>query len=120
MLYDYVKQLCDSTVNPMIPLKFLADMQRFLDTHIHSFHIYLQLPERCNKHKKLVDGFKCYECDNLMNAKIQLLRANCLNYVQVKAFVDLCLIKVKKAIVEPGTAVGAVSATSIGIIKTFF
>lgn len=116
MLYQNAEKLCDPKANPMIPPKFLGDMRNFLDLHIHSLHQYLRLPERCSKHKKLVDGYQCNKCVNLMEAKIQLLKANCLNCVEVKAFVDLCLTKVKKAIVEPGTAVGAISATSIGIL----
>lgn len=97
-----------------MPPKFLGDMQHYLEVHINSFYKYLKLLERCSKHSKLREAIKCDLCANLLQGKIHLLKANCLNDSQVKAFVDLCLSKVKKAIVEPGTAVGAVAATSIG------
>lgn len=49
-----------------------------------------------------------------------LIKANVLTKKRISSFIDLCIQKVKRAIVEPGTAVGAIAATSIGFNYYFF
>lgn len=40
--------------------------------------------------------------------------AHCLTHKQIVEFLELCALKLQKAFIEPGTAVGAIAATSIG------
>lgn len=48
------------------------------------------------------------------------IKAHCMTHSQAVAFIELCVKKLKKAVTEPGTAVGAVAATSIGRFTTDF
>jgi DNA-directed RNA polymerase III subunit RPC1 len=54
------------------------------------------------------------DCTSAFNARRSLMLAHCLTYKQIGAFVDLCTKKLHKAFIDPGTAVGAISAASIG------
>ncbi|VDO23815.1 unnamed protein product [Heligmosomoides polygyrus] len=53
------------------------------------------------------------------------VHAHCVSHSQFVAFLEACCLKLRKAVVEPGTAVGAIAATSIGepstqmTLKTF-
>jgi len=57
---------------------------------------------------------KCALCEIAHQSKQNLVRANCLSRKHVENFVDRCIYKFKRAIAEPGSAVGAIAATSIG------
>lgn len=48
------------------------------------------------------------------------VRAHCVSHSQFVAFLETCCQKAKRAAVEPGTAVGAISATSIGDAAELF
>ncbi|CCD66619.1 DNA-directed RNA polymerase subunit [Caenorhabditis elegans] len=67
----------------------------------------------------------CKICKNLEAYKTSLLANSCLTKTQLCSFIELCYYKVARAITEPGTAVGAIAATSIGepstqmTLKTF-
>ena len=57
-----------------------------------------------------------------MKAKYRAIqiRAFCLSHSQAVAFLELCGEKVRRATTEPGTAVGAIAATSIGALSSIF
>ncbi|WKY01465.1 hypothetical protein Q1695_015455 [Nippostrongylus brasiliensis] len=65
---------------------------------------------------------RCYSQQLFRNAQIS---AHCLSRTQLVAFVRRCCSKFKRAVIEPGTPVGAITATSIGepstqmTLKTF-
>nr|CAD2195630.1 unnamed protein product [Meloidogyne enterolobii] len=67
----------------------------------------------------------CKTCEEFRFRRQAQLRSNGLSLAQIRQFLLLCQGKVRRAIVEPGTAVGAVAATSIGepstqmTLKTF-
>jgi DNA-directed RNA polymerase III subunit RPC1 len=43
------------------------------------------------------------------------MESHCLTRNQIVAFTELCASKLQRAFIEPGTAVGAIAATSIGL-----
>ncbi|KAK6019697.1 RNA polymerase Rpb1, domain 5 [Ostertagia ostertagi] len=63
-------------------------------------------------------------CGDHLKGKTQVLR-HCVSRAQLAAFLEKCCWKLKRAVIEPGTAVGAIAATSIGepstqmTLKTF-
>ncbi|PIO74402.1 hypothetical protein TELCIR_03587 [Teladorsagia circumcincta] len=63
-------------------------------------------------------------CRNHSDRKSQVL-AHCVSRAQLVAFLEKCCWRLKRAVVEPGMAVGAIAATSIGepstqmTLKTF-
>ncbi|KJH41173.1 RNA polymerase Rpb1, domain 2 [Dictyocaulus viviparus] len=65
---------------------------------------------------------QCFSQEKYRNAQV---KSFCVSHSQLKTFLEKCCDKLKKAIVEPGTAVGAIAATSIGepstqmTLKTF-
>lgn len=48
------------------------------------------------------------------------VHAHCVSHSQFVAFLEACCLKLRKAVVEPGTAVGAIAATSIGLLAFDF
>lgn len=58
---------------------------------------------------------RCLKCKQQLEFRKIQIRSHCLSHSQAVAFVELCAYKLKRAITEPGTAVGAIAATSIGI-----
>ncbi|VDM12870.1 unnamed protein product, partial [Wuchereria bancrofti] len=67
----------------------------------------------------------CNDCKNQKFFRETEIRSHCLSHAQAVAFTKFCLRKFRCAICEPGTAVGAIAATSIGepstqmTLKTF-
>ncbi|KAI1716490.1 RNA polymerase rpb1, domain 5 domain-containing protein [Ditylenchus destructor] len=107
-----------------VPSKFISSMTNFLMDYISPSKIIFDLPDHCSKHsEKLVDD--CEYCKSAKLYKQALVQAKCLSASHITGFVNLCTSKIKRAIVEPGTAVGAIAATSIGepstqmTLKTF-
>ncbi|KAH7729808.1 RNA polymerase Rpb1 [Aphelenchoides avenae] len=102
--------------------KFKRDVFEFLENHVHSTERYFSLQERCEQHKKFLA--KCDTCKAVKRRQL-LIQSNCINHSQAIAFIEMCAEKIKKAVVEPGSAVGAIAATSIGepstqmTLKTF-
>uniref|UniRef100_A0A915D6G0 DNA-directed RNA polymerase n=1 Tax=Ditylenchus dipsaci TaxID=166011 RepID=A0A915D6G0_9BILA len=125
-LIEYMNDVVVRKLTKMPP-KFGRDMEEFLRHDVANLKPYYDLPSQCEKHcgKKVLARAKCSACDGARTARESLIRANCLSFSQISAFVDMCALKVKRAIVEPGTAVGAIAATSIGepstqmTLKTF-
>ncbi|CAD5234319.1 unnamed protein product [Bursaphelenchus xylophilus] len=124
-----MKVLIDEAIKPIAKFHSLFGQRliEFLMGYLDSKQSFFQLPSTCNKHANatIVTRNKCQFCQNARNVRQTLIKAHYLSHAQVMTFIELCEKKLKKAIVEPGTAVGAVSATSIGepstqmTLKTF-
>jgi len=106
--------------------KFMDSLKKFLLTQLPAGDRHLQMSEHCPKHRKCATlKSKCALCDVVYRSKRNLVRANCLSRSHVDSFVDRCISKFMRAIAEPGSAVGAIAATSIGepstqmTLKTF-
>lgn len=56
----------------------------------------------------------CNECKTKDYFRQTEIKSRRLSRSQAVAFVELCSKKFRRAICEPGTAVGAIAATSIG------
>ncbi|KAI6216279.1 DNA-directed RNA polymerase subunit [Aphelenchoides besseyi] len=88
---------------------------------------YVDRPQVCEKHARTESTAKanCSACSDIDRIRKALIRAHYLSCSQLVAFANLCAEKLRRSIVEPGTAVGAISATSIGepstqmTLKTF-
>ncbi|CAD5229444.1 unnamed protein product [Bursaphelenchus okinawaensis] len=139
---DNVKLLVEEAVKPMeehyknitktfseVKEKFLFSekVKEFLVDYISTKQTFYELKTACTKHTSAAASTqsKCRLCQNVKKMRETLLKAHYLTKTQIISFIELCEKKLKKAIVEPGTAVGAVAATSIGepstqmTLKTF-
>jgi len=112
--------------------KFKNDLHEFLVKTFQENAFYLRIPSNCPRHARLFSPVtrsgrhpNCALCDQIRCQRQALLRANCFGLSHLRGFLDICVVKLKRAIVEPGTAVGAIAATSIGepstqmTLKTF-
>ncbi|VDN53841.1 unnamed protein product [Dracunculus medinensis] len=103
--------------------RFREQLENFIFGHLDKTSKYYSIPSYCNKHKS--NRAKCYDCISQNRYRQKLIVSNCLSHSQAVAFVEFCDKKLKRAIAEPGSAVGAVAATSIGepstqmTLKTF-
>ncbi|CAJ0572581.1 unnamed protein product, partial [Mesorhabditis spiculigera] len=100
----------------------------FLETIVLGGSGAFELPETCISHRGTAAKRAkkpCHACQGADHYRRTVLLAKYLTQAQVTAFIDRCAFKWRRAISEPGTAVGAVAATSIGepstqmTLKTF-
>lgn len=103
---------------------FRKKLRDFLALKINTESKYFKLLDTCGTDH---DGFEklCQACKDARSKRRSLITNACLSAKQVLKFLELVGDKYRCAITEPGTAVGAVGATSIGepstqmTLKTF-
>uniref|UniRef100_A0AC35U8A1 DNA-directed RNA polymerase subunit n=1 Tax=Rhabditophanes sp. KR3021 TaxID=114890 RepID=A0AC35U8A1_9BILA len=105
---------------------FKKTFRDFISNSLTAKSSIYDLPWKCEKHLDTEsDSDKCKSCIGKHFFKINQLRARGMSITECRRLVSFCSIKLHKAITEPGTAVGAVAATSIGepstqmTLKTF-
>ncbi|EFO93786.1 hypothetical protein CRE_12654 [Caenorhabditis remanei] len=106
---------------------FAEQLKDFLQTEIRKSKKWQNGKTHCSQHETAEENIreKCAKCKNMAEYKSLLLTNSCLTKAQLHSFIQLCYYKVARAITEPGTAVGAIAATSIGepstqmTLKTF-
>ncbi|KAK6053594.1 RNA polymerase Rpb1, domain 5 [Cooperia oncophora] len=102
------KTILDKELGDSHPL-FRTQLEDFINEVIRKTSMVYKTPEYCSSHPK-------------GSAQVH---AHCVSHSQFVAFLEACCLKLRKAVVEPGTAVGAIAATSIGepstqmTLKTF-
>ncbi|MFH4974741.1 hypothetical protein AB6A40_001450 [Gnathostoma spinigerum] len=106
--------------------RFREQLEEFIFRYIDKTSKYFALPECCGVHQqKSLANDGCSKCVSLSRYRRIQICSHCLSHSQAVAFIELCHSKLKRAIIEPGTAVGAIAATSIGepstqmTLKTF-
>ncbi|VDN04831.1 unnamed protein product [Thelazia callipaeda] len=123
-LQNLVMDAIDLNINKK-NLMFREQLQSFINEYIKKTEKYYKLSKRCTKHERLASKSQCKNCTNQNFFRQTQIKCHCLSHEQALAFVELCAKKLKRAICEPGTAVGAIAATSIGepstqmTLKTF-
>lgn len=63
---------------------------------------------------------RCDDCKNQSFFRQTQIKSHCLSRAQSIAFIEFCSRKFRRAICEPGTAVGAIAATSIGELFNYY
>uniref|UniRef100_A0A914WUN4 DNA-directed RNA polymerase n=1 Tax=Plectus sambesii TaxID=2011161 RepID=A0A914WUN4_9BILA len=109
------------------PKRFIEQLDEFVMGYLDKTSKYWTLPKCCDKHGNAREAArsKCEQCKMKAKYRAIQIRAFCLSHSQAVAFLELCGEKVRRATTEPGTAVGAIAATSIGepstqmTLKTF-
>ncbi|KAK0401335.1 hypothetical protein QR680_015722 [Steinernema hermaphroditum] len=120
ILQDSVKKMCPKNYS-----SFGDDLMAFLMKFYDSMEPYFNLPKNCHKHLDVKKEVVCEECAQKLQIRNNVIKANCLSLALMKELTIVCIHKLERAITEPGTAVGAVAATSIGepstqmTLKTF-
>ncbi|KAI6190923.1 DNA-directed RNA polymerase subunit [Aphelenchoides bicaudatus] len=122
----FMEEAIDSNIRKNHSL-FADQTCEYLNGYLERNQKYVDMPTHCNLHPSASADIRqtCNECDAAYQSRRSLMLAHCLTYTQIDAFIKLCTVKLHKAFIEPGTAVGAVSATSIGepptqmTLKTF-
>uniref|UniRef100_A0A914M3S4 DNA-directed RNA polymerase n=1 Tax=Meloidogyne incognita TaxID=6306 RepID=A0A914M3S4_MELIC len=115
----------------LVTNKFADELYDFICKRFNANKKLLQLQVNCERHRAYMSPTTrsgkvcCKTCEEFRFRRQAQLRSNGLSLAQIRQFLLLCQGKVRRAIVEPGTAVGAVAATSIGepstqmTLKTF-
>ncbi|EYB98276.1 hypothetical protein Y032_0132g1690 [Ancylostoma ceylanicum] len=107
---------------------FREKLQDFVDKVIEKTATIFKTPHYCSSHPKGIPPNRkgmCAQCLSQQKYRSAQVHAYCVSHSQFVAFLESCCLKLRKAIVEPGTAVGAIAATSIGepstqmTLKTF-
>ncbi|KAK5973725.1 DNA-directed RNA polymerase subunit [Trichostrongylus colubriformis] len=107
---------------------FRTQLEEFISEVIKRTSTIYGIPEFCSTHPKGIPPNrtgKCAQCLSQQKYRSAQVHAHCVSHSQFVAFLEACCLKLKKAVVEPGTAVGAIAATSIGepstqmTLKTF-
>ncbi|RCN46647.1 RNA polymerase Rpb1, domain 5 [Ancylostoma caninum] len=96
---------------------FRKNLQVFVEKIIEKTEMVLKTPCQCRDHRNRVStNIKtiCEQCISQHKYRDAQIHAKCVCPSQLVAFLETCCHKLKKAIAEPGTAVGAIGATSIG------
>ncbi|KAK6745748.1 hypothetical protein RB195_012082 [Necator americanus] len=107
---------------------FRDQLLRFTNDVIDANIRYRRIPKFCCKHRdrpppNIID--RCTDCLNRQKFRNVQIQTHCVSKLQLMTFLEKCCLKLKRAIIEPGTAVGAIAATSIGepttqmTLKTF-
>ncbi|KAL3091836.1 hypothetical protein niasHS_004661 [Heterodera schachtii] len=109
-------------------LKFFADLFKANLRLLHS------VPGQCQRHIGIGSpttrsrgghSTRCRDCEPIVARRMALLNATGFSLGQMRQFLDICAMRICRATTEPGTAVGAIAATSIGepstqmTLKTF-
>ncbi|KAK6759531.1 hypothetical protein RB195_021237 [Necator americanus] len=107
---------------------FREKLQEFVDKVIEKTATIFKTPHFCSSHPKGIPPNRkglCAQCASQQKYRSAQVHAYCVSHSQFVAFLESCCLKLRKAVVEPGTAVGAIAATSIGepstqmTLKTF-
>ncbi|CAI4229809.1 unnamed protein product [Auanema sp. JU1783] len=104
---------------------FRKQLEDYLTDLLNKNEQYYDAPKLCPEHINGSLKGRCYECLKLESYRKIQLQAHCISHSQAIAFIELCDQKLRRAVTEPGTAVGAIAATSIGepstqmTLKTF-
>jgi DNA-directed RNA polymerase III subunit RPC1 len=103
----------------ILPMKFLMDLKEFIFKKIT---VASEEAKRIHMIRESdAEHIKKYKGEN----QAEYVARKAMTATQLGEFVDLCLSKARRAVIEPGTAVGAIAATSIGepstqmTLKTF-
>lgn len=104
--------------------EFKKNLREFIVGYVKKSGEYFSLPTTCGLSH---DGFEelCTNCRSARIKRESLIASHCLNVKQALQFLEMALDKYRGAVTEPGTAVGAIAATSIGepstqmTLKTF-
>ncbi|KAF8382261.1 rpc-1 [Pristionchus pacificus] len=127
---DDLRALVKEVVKKSIPFEqdhFRTQLEAYIEKVLSQGARYWDYKKTCKKHQSLRGKAitSCEECTRVYSVRNALLNQKSLTHSQATAFVELCGLKLRKAITEPGTAVGAIAATSIGepstqmTLKTF-
>ncbi|KAK5979682.1 DNA-directed RNA polymerase subunit, partial [Trichostrongylus colubriformis] len=110
-------------------LEFQNRLKNFVDEVIRKSLATYKIPSLCRDHRNGSPvhrrGNMCAQCYSQEKYRKAQIRAHCFSRSQFIGFLEKCCEKQKKAVIEPGTAVGAIAATSIGepstqmTLKTF-
>lgn len=129
---DKLEEVLNSEVNQQFKGKYVhfADQLKeyIIQTEIKKSKKWQNRKPYCSQHDEKTDEKMrkdCSVCKNFEAYRSLLLSNLCLTKSQLSSFIQLCYYKVARAVTEPGTAVGAIAATSIGepstqmTLKTF-
>lgn len=103
--------------------QFRDDLLKFLKNMVDRTKKFYNWPQNCSSHP--ITSQNCPACLRNVETAWMLRRSMCYTKDQIAKFLELCSEKYRRAVTEPGTAVGAVGATSIGepstqmTLKTF-
>ncbi|KHJ94076.1 RNA polymerase Rpb1, domain 5 [Oesophagostomum dentatum] len=107
---------------------FREKLQEFVDVVIDKTATIFKTPRFCSSHPNGIPSNRrgmCAQCLSQQKYRSAQVHAYCVSHSQFVSFLESCCLKLRRAVVEPGTAVGAVAATSIGepstqmTLKTF-
>ncbi|EYC08344.1 hypothetical protein Y032_0066g3709 [Ancylostoma ceylanicum] len=96
---------------------FRVNLEDFVEEVIEKTAMVLKTPYYCSDHLNRVSTSTrdiCVQCISQQKYRSILMHAHSISNSQLVAFLESCCRKLNKAAVEPGTAVGAIAATSIG------
>lgn len=105
--------------------EFRKELEKFTIAYIEKTGKFFQLPGHCPNHATWTPAAGCSQCASAYAMKNALTKAHYLTAKQLEKFITLSGQKYRRAVTEPGTAVGAIAATSIGepstqmTLKTF-
>ncbi|KAL3989412.1 RNA polymerase Rpb1 domain 5 family protein [Acanthocheilonema viteae] len=126
---DEMQKVVTDAINEKIGKEhamFREQLESFINEHLKKTNKYYKLPKNCTRHMQLMTSrTRCDDCKNQNFFRQTEIKSRCLSRAQAIAFIGLCSRKFRRAICEPGTAVGAIAATSIGepstqmTLKTF-
>ena len=107
-----------------IHTKFVMDLKSYIFTKIDAATDEAKKLFFCGKHTEII-SLECDECNTVSVKQEMYVGRKAMTGNQLSKFINLCISKARRAVTEPGTAVGAVAATSIGepstqmTLKTF-
>uniref|UniRef100_A0A914IDK2 DNA-directed RNA polymerase subunit n=1 Tax=Globodera rostochiensis TaxID=31243 RepID=A0A914IDK2_GLORO len=119
---------------PRITAQFGDELMKFFsDQFTRNLRILHTSPSQCQRHTGLMSpttrsggqSSRCKDCEPIAARRRALLHSGGFSIGQLRQFLDICAARVCRGTVEPGTAVGAIAATSIGepstqmTLKTF-
>ncbi|GMT04446.1 hypothetical protein PENTCL1PPCAC_26619, partial [Pristionchus entomophagus] len=123
-----LRALVDSVIEKAIPQDqghFRSQLEDYVYKVLDRGAKYWNYAKTCEEHESTRAKKPCNKCKRTSIVRNALLNEKSLTHSQATSFVELCGLKLRKAITEPGTAVGAIAATSIGepstqmTLKTF-
>ncbi|KAJ1365444.1 DNA-directed RNA polymerase [Parelaphostrongylus tenuis] len=121
------KTILDTEIGDRHP-SFRAQLETFVKDIVDRTSATYKIPRFCKKHLTGSPPNRkgsCEHCRGQEKFRSAQVQSFCVSHSQFVTFLETCCSKLKKAVVEPGTAVGAIAATSIGepstqmTLKTF-
>ncbi|VDM52864.1 unnamed protein product [Angiostrongylus costaricensis] len=121
------KAIIDNEIGTSHPL-FRSQLETFVKNVISKTSATYKIPRFCKSHPNGIPPNRkglCAQCLSQQKYRSSQVQSFCVSHSQFVTFLETCCNKIKKAVVDPGTAVGAVAATSIGepstqmTLKTF-